>query len=223
MTIPSDKLPALSALSEIWNRHLNVPYLAGLWHMDLLWGLSWRRTGLSGVRPTTHRAPTWSWASLDGNVAWDHWGAEVSMDDSIIRIEQACVDIQGSNRFGQVNGGYVILSGLMKHFHMLSPDETTRLYKTEGGEVGMAFMDTDPEPRIVLGLLLLSDVPYKSLGFILLLEHVPSGPDELPTFVRIGIADYASYKRDKQKAARKEVADASELFKDCKMQTIKIL
>jgi hypothetical protein len=71
-------------------------------------------------------------------------------------------------------------------------------------------MDTNTEPRTVNGLLLQS-VATGSF-FVLLLDHVSRNADELPTFVRIGIANCESYKGEKTDG----------LFKDCEMQTITI-
>ena len=38
LTLPGDKLPALSGLARAFARHLRVRYLAGLWHLRLAWG-----------------------------------------------------------------------------------------------------------------------------------------------------------------------------------------
>lgn len=73
LTIPSDKVPALSALASrygtIFSSQL-ARYVDGIWDNFLIDGLRWawfpaRR---SMQRPERYRAPSWSWASLDG--AW---------------------------------------------------------------------------------------------------------------------------------------------------------
>src|SRR5271169_1627424 len=43
-------------------------YYAGIWEQYLHEQLCWRANGEHCTRPSTHRAPTWSWASLDGGV-----------------------------------------------------------------------------------------------------------------------------------------------------------
>jgi Heterokaryon incompatibility protein (HET) len=42
LTLPDDKLSAISGLARAFSRHLREPYFAGLWLMELAWGLSWR-------------------------------------------------------------------------------------------------------------------------------------------------------------------------------------
>lgn len=71
-------------------------------------------------------------------------------------------------------------------------------------EVRTAYMDTNTEPRTVNDLLLLS---VATGFFVLLLDHVSRNADELPTFVRIGIANCESHKGE----------ETDGLFKDCEM------
>jgi len=74
LTYPSDKLPALSGLANDMKRALcelrpDDPhrYIAGLWEEDLRTGLCWNSNASSfHTRPATYRAPSWSWASIDG-------------------------------------------------------------------------------------------------------------------------------------------------------------
>lgn len=79
LTKEADKLPALSGLAEVYHQATKYDYLAGLWRQslpeDLLW---WQQYLLYGNRvsrgiPSTYRAPSWSWASLDGNVRFNHF------------------------------------------------------------------------------------------------------------------------------------------------------
>lgn len=71
LTKDNDKLVAISGLANFFSQRLGN-YYAGLWEdmlpFDLLWDL-----GSTGQirRPEAYRAPTWSWASLDGKITWD--------------------------------------------------------------------------------------------------------------------------------------------------------
>lgn len=85
MTFEKDKLPAMAGLENHY-RTENCPddtYLAGLWmhHLpgSLLWRLRRVRCSLDELnifaafhprRPINYRAPTWSWASLDGDITY---------------------------------------------------------------------------------------------------------------------------------------------------------
>ncbi|KAK0622007.1 heterokaryon incompatibility protein-domain-containing protein [Bombardia bombarda] len=76
LTLPSDKLVALAALADFYQKETNKTYLAGLWKEDIIQGLWWRldgrRMSLPKLkRPPEYRAPSWSWASVDGAVKTD--------------------------------------------------------------------------------------------------------------------------------------------------------
>ncbi|KAK8079477.1 hypothetical protein PG997_007295 [Apiospora hydei] len=79
MTFPNDKLPAISGLVK-WMSEWRVQdvYLAGLWKSTLINDMCWHRdagafTGtLPWVLPRLYRAPSFSWASVDGLVGYWH-------------------------------------------------------------------------------------------------------------------------------------------------------
>jgi hypothetical protein len=72
LTKGSDKLPAIAALAEIFSDALG-DYLGGIWTKSLQRSLSWTLTWTpAGVKfPDTYRAPSWSWASLDGPIEYN--------------------------------------------------------------------------------------------------------------------------------------------------------
>ncbi|KAI0774664.1 HET-domain-containing protein [Trametes elegans] len=68
-TKPGDKLVALAAVAELFQRAWNSDYLAGLWRASLLRDLLWYKSlETRFARPTRYRAPSWSWAAVDGHV-----------------------------------------------------------------------------------------------------------------------------------------------------------
>lgn len=156
LTVLSDKLPAISALAKVWAHHLKAPYLAGLWHYQLPWGLSWCRLGRLKPKPKDYRAPSWSWASLNCDVEWDFGGLIISHVDKSVTTEEACVSLIGHNRFGEVDGGRVTVFGLVQQFRVVSCDGTTTRSTTSNERVGIAHMDINTESHTVQGLLLLS-------------------------------------------------------------------
>lgn len=79
LTNPADKLPAISGLVEAYSQVMGWPradYIAGAWRETLLKDLLWIRASIEGLPTTRHsgrqpnRAPSWSWASIDGNVVY---------------------------------------------------------------------------------------------------------------------------------------------------------
>ncbi|KAH8890240.1 HET-domain-containing protein [Thozetella sp. PMI_491] len=73
LTFPADKLPAVAGIAQAFGHPEDI-YVAGTWLTDWLGGLLWEP-----VKPRTlklphgirgPRAPSWSWASLDGEIAF---------------------------------------------------------------------------------------------------------------------------------------------------------
>ena len=78
LTKEHDKLVALSGIASEVQSHLKGDrYLAGLWKSNLLVELLWTINPFSfGRRPYNYRAPTWSWASIDGRIQFLWVGTE---------------------------------------------------------------------------------------------------------------------------------------------------
>jgi hypothetical protein len=71
LTLEKDKLPALAGIATMIQRKTYDDYFAGLWgrsfYEDLLWVVA---DSLRSKRPMSPRAPSWSWASLDGAIIY---------------------------------------------------------------------------------------------------------------------------------------------------------
>ena len=91
LTFESDKLVAIAGVPNIMAARMEVRYLAGLWETDLPRQLLWKvRRPLS--RPSGFRAPSWSWASVDGEVA-----GVVGVNDTLERTLIEVLDVQMNN------------------------------------------------------------------------------------------------------------------------------
>ncbi|ETS86456.1 hypothetical protein PFICI_00284 [Pestalotiopsis fici W106-1] len=120
LTNPTDVLPALSGLASEFQRATGDTYVAGLWKMDIIQGLSWNRGELRKKRsdgyledppslPKQYLAPSWSWASIlgqkvlfEGQTQFDHIKPFAKLID--IKLEFAT-----SDRFGALTGGSITL------------------------------------------------------------------------------------------------------------------
>lgn len=60
-----DILYAIAGIAEKFGQHFDHQYVAGLFHQHLPFDLLWQN---KGERSEDYRAPTWSWASIDGQV-----------------------------------------------------------------------------------------------------------------------------------------------------------
>ena len=71
LTYNSDKLAALISLERYLTKISCVhEYAFGTWKTDLPRGLLWRSTIVGSLRHVAHRAPSWSWASRDGQISY---------------------------------------------------------------------------------------------------------------------------------------------------------
>ncbi|TVY33653.1 hypothetical protein LSUB1_G006306 [Lachnellula subtilissima] len=81
----TDRLPAFAAMAKAFGTFLQLEpeqYLAGLWAFDICMQLRWRRPDhvLGDGWCNERHGPTWSWASLDGPIAFDHPRLRMGVD-----------------------------------------------------------------------------------------------------------------------------------------------
>ncbi|KAK2012148.1 HET-domain-containing protein [Colletotrichum eremochloae] len=112
LSVASDKLVALSGLANDMKSRLQQlrpgphRYLAGLWEEKLIDTLLWRVWG-PAARSSSYRAPTWSWACLDGDFCF------LFFQDAIHFTSVVSVEMQhrGPDDTGEVEGGILTLLG----------------------------------------------------------------------------------------------------------------
>ncbi|KAK0669214.1 heterokaryon incompatibility protein-domain-containing protein [Cercophora samala] len=110
LTVPSDRLPALSGLASKVATGLcpYTGYLAGLWTRNLARDLLWHTNKNDrGTRPEQYLAPTWSWASVQGvGVRWrDQMFA--SNPPTFDAVDASCTPQTMVNPFGAVKDGWI--------------------------------------------------------------------------------------------------------------------
>jgi hypothetical protein len=127
LTYGTDKLIALSGISKSIGRYLGDKYCAGLWRTSLVTDLFWFGPSVRGEkfsRPNPYRAPSWSWASVDGrsSVLIFHTG-QLEDIQALINIITCEVQTATGDPFGFVTGGFLRLSGLLATIQLeLKPD-----------------------------------------------------------------------------------------------------
>lgn len=101
MTKEADKLPALSGLTRAFEDVMGGDYVAGLWKSDLIEGMAFQCFGGKHERPAQWRAPSWSWASIDGTLAV----TEIGGWDDLVEVKDVRVEVKGENPYGEVSSG----------------------------------------------------------------------------------------------------------------------
>ncbi|RYP74879.1 hypothetical protein DL771_002800 [Monosporascus sp. 5C6A] len=121
MTNGEDKLSAISGLARMMLEAKKIAcgepdrYHAGLWASSLISGLSWQTSG--GKRQAKYRAPTWSWASIDGPITRFQRGPSGKWKytphrNTHVRIDEVVCDaLSPSDTTGRVKGGYAVVTG----------------------------------------------------------------------------------------------------------------
>jgi Heterokaryon incompatibility protein (HET) len=138
LTKQSDILPAFSGIARTVasRRQQGDRYLAGLWSSNLIHCLCWNsgwspaRQGtfdpqnpapIHHYRPSEYLAPSWSWASIKGQVRYEWWIFHaldpVPSDRAtrfIPRILEASTTPSGLDEYGQLKSGFIRLVGKLK-------------------------------------------------------------------------------------------------------------
>jgi hypothetical protein len=120
LTNPRDKLPAISGLATMaakTSTFTGDEYLAGLWRGDLIRQMLWKSHDLlltSALDGVGYRAPSWSWAAVDGEIRFLVMDKTCANPAAAPQIPEARISLIGKNRFGQVTAGHIRLRGLLR-------------------------------------------------------------------------------------------------------------
>jgi len=145
-----DKLVAVSGIAKILQERFGDGYVVGLWRGWLLGGLCWKvdrgrrttrvlqtsraygRRWADSSRPETYRAPSWSWASVEGNVTMGQMDSEepttmellgghgVQVTKPLARIMDVKVaPVREGDLLGKIKGAHIETDGMMHRLKVL--------------------------------------------------------------------------------------------------------
>jgi len=224
VTEGKDRLPALSGIAQVFSSRFGGPYSAGVWDVDLSFGLAWACKGQYPqdrrrcVREPRYQAPSWSWAACDRPLTYPlktaisrskaDWRSTCNTSDLLAGLDFSrsptvwvpCLDVDATgvdlvdakNTFGEVMGGRVTVSGLVRPYTVRPLQRQTGTHNLPPQSIQGDFFDRG-EPDID------SCKEYAALllGFLVTVGGVVSeyslllsaaGP-ERQTFKRVGAAD----------------------------------
>jgi hypothetical protein len=111
LTYSGDISPAIQGLAKRMHLECGCAYYAGIWETHLHADVLWRSMGREGIcRSSTWRAPSWSWASVQGSVMWLSDASQHTTRLTATTID-ICTTSIGSDAFGQLKSGYWGLRG----------------------------------------------------------------------------------------------------------------
>lgn len=110
LTLDADKLVAISALAFEFQNRFDYTYLAGLWMETILNDMAWHTyEGAQGRRTKQNKLPSWSWASVSGQVFnFSRPGGEST---ALVDFVEAYTRPSTMDRFGQVSEGRLKVRG----------------------------------------------------------------------------------------------------------------
>nr|POF13897.1 hypothetical protein CFP56_02921 [Quercus suber] len=129
LTFSDDKLPALSGLAS-WIQALLEPdmkahYLAGIWRTHLPGSLLWYQSAVLPTYttesrvPKAYRAPSWSWAAVNGqHLEWLDWRGQ----EMFANITDFATSSSDSDPFGRVTDGHLDVQAPVKRGSLI-PDK----------------------------------------------------------------------------------------------------
>lgn len=122
LTDPQDKLSALSGIARSLSYMIQAEYLAGLWKWTLPFGLTWwLKWSDRQPLPAKYRAPSWSWASVDGEINMPSLQFIDSQRPSACEVLETFVSVATPLApFARVADAYLRVLGPMQEVHWLS-------------------------------------------------------------------------------------------------------
>ncbi|RKL41456.1 hypothetical protein BFJ72_g5348 [Fusarium proliferatum] len=220
LSFETDKLPAIAGMARWLQQQTGETYLAGLWKEHICQDLLWRKYPYEEMRPVwadrsrryvygpgkplppfkkpkAYRAPSWSWASLDGSVKFESLSISVCS-----HFCDSFLEYHSGSHFGKILSGWLKIkvglfaetkldttSSLTAHkAPLVEVRRSTSLSKSFpetavdimlNGRIyeGHAYFDFEPELPCLAAMICKSNC--------LLLEKLPSEPN---SFRRVGLA-----------------------------------
>ena len=108
LTYPSDKLLAMAGVAKLFQGAINEKYVAGLWSSHVLTMMDWRVYDPRPRQSTKYRAPSWSWASVDGPIRMCGLSAGAEF---LVELLNAEVTTKLPDEMSTVLEGFVMLKG----------------------------------------------------------------------------------------------------------------
>jgi hypothetical protein len=118
LTNPTDKLIAISGIAKSFADVTGQRYIAGMWRESLEHALLWDQPdraaySLGGTlfpQPTTWRAPSWSWASVDGPVDF----VASAVTHLLFSVQDVVLTHATEDKMGLLTGGWLDMRGALK-------------------------------------------------------------------------------------------------------------
>ncbi|KAI9774693.1 MAG: hypothetical protein M1840_002942 [Geoglossum simile] len=189
LTYETDKLPAIAGLANEIQRLTGDKYLTGLWKSCLSRQLLWYGVGLS--KPSTPRAPSWSWAALNGKTIYSKVLIHQAWGEHESEIQLLSTPTKATGNPGRLHlAGKLVAASISTNIR-LGKINLHDLVTEDGQSIGFAILDTPQGLPLTCQALLVSAhcKPKASTSLnnlnVLLLGRKTTDPGL--NYVRIGV------------------------------------
>ena len=121
LTLEKDKLAAIAGLASVIQGKSNIQYIAGMWNYrfyieyELCWEVSGTADGRQPYRPTKYRAPTWSWASVEGKISYTYKrDYDMTGDSQLAFVRDVKVETLDGTTTGPIKSAFMQIEGPLK-------------------------------------------------------------------------------------------------------------
>jgi len=138
LTYPKDKLIAFSGIAKRIREARADYYAAGMWQKSMICDLPWWRTSADRdafpINQTSFRAPSWSWASVDGEINFP----AISQGDPLADILEISAPV--TNRSGVFDDSILIqVRGICLPFSVEWSNKDISSFKVDGLDFPMEY------------------------------------------------------------------------------------
>jgi hypothetical protein len=209
MSEPSDKLIAISAVAQRlasltegrWGR-----YYAGIWTERLFEQLLWTTSKDElAKRPVRYRAPSWSWAAIDGRLDWPSIVELRRFEILCTLLDVEIQPLRSKQPYGAVTAGRIKVYGEVKQVLWSADRKTVKENETQAAgtnAITQAFPDVREHNAQdmtvhVLKVAMRSSFIRPIMTFVkhfevILLEHIGN-----EVYQRVGVMGVRSFEEDK--------------------------
>ena len=140
LTLEKDKLAAIAGVASVIQNKSGYQYVAGMWNCrffieyELCWRVKSRADGRPHFRPSNYRAPTWSWASVEGSIWYERKkDYDLTGDTQLAFVRAVKIETSDGTGTGPVKSTSMQIEGPLGEVHryyhsddpaQIEPDKT---------------------------------------------------------------------------------------------------
>lgn len=139
LTKSKDRLLAISGIATALGTGQHDVYLGGLWLSDLPLRLLWEVTSALQPRPQEYRAPSWSWASVDGTI---QFLSDADVDPDLRLLSCEVTPVHPTAQYGALKAGHIEILCRTKRAYWIENRQILMNFETGDAVEGESLAET---------------------------------------------------------------------------------